>query len=209
MWDTFVEAIRAAMFLAGQACNGSLGAGILVVSLTLRLMLLPLTLRLAARARAHQAAMAALAPELERLRARYAKEPMKYWQEAAELMRRHGIRPADPAALVSMAVQAPVLFALFAAVRQGVGNGVRFLWVRDLAKADIALAILVAALTGLVVSTAPASTQNAQQLQIMLGVAVLGTAVFLWTTASTVALSVGAGAAVSLLQNWLVGRRAA
>ena len=43
----------------------------------------------------------------------------------------------------------------------------------------------------------------------MLGIAVLGTAVFLWTTASTVALSVGAGAAVSLLQNWLVGRRAA
>ena len=209
MWDTFVEAIRASMFLAGQACNGSLGAGVLVVSLTLRLLLLPLTLRLAARARAHQAAMAALAPELERLRARYAKEPMKYWQEAAELMRRHGIRPADPAALVSMAVQAPVLFALFAAVRHGVGNGVRFLWVRDLAKADIALAILVAALTGIAISTAPASTQNAQQVQIMLVVAVLGTAVFLWTTASTVALSVGAGAAVSLLQNWMVWRKAA
>ena len=209
MWDTFVEAIRASMFLAGQACNGSLGAGVLVVSLTLRLLLLPLTLRLAARARAHQAAMTALAPELERLRARYAKEPMKYWQEAAELMRRHGIRPADPAALVSMAVQAPVLFALFAAVRHGVGNGVRFLWVRDLAKADIALAVLVTALTGIAISTAPASTQNAQQVQIMLGIAVLGTAVFLWTTASTVALSVGAGAAVSLLQNWLVRRRAA
>jgi len=43
----------------------------------------------------------------------------------------------------------------------------------------------------------------------MLGIAVLGSAVFLWTTASTVALSAGAGAAVSLLQNWLVGRRAA
>jgi len=45
-------------------------------------------------------------------------------------------------------------------------------------------------------------------MQIMLAVAVLGTAVFLWTTASTVALSVGAGAAVSLLQNWIVRRRA-
>jgi len=67
---------------------------------------------------------------------------------------------------------------------------------------------LVAALTGIAVAT-PASTQNAQQAQIMLGIAVLGTAVFLWTTASTVALSAGAGAAVSLLQNWLVGRRAA
>ena len=208
MWDTFVEAIRAAMFLAGQACNGSLGTGVLVVSLTLRLMLLPLTLRLAARARAHQAAMAALAPELERLRERYAKEPMKYWQEAADLMRRHGIRPADPATFVSLAVQAPILFALFAAVRHGLGNGIRFLWVRDLAKADVALALLVTVLTGIAVASAPATTQNAQQTQIMLTVAVFGTAIFLWTTASTVALSVGAGAAVSLLQNWLVKRNA-
>jgi YidC/Oxa1 family membrane protein insertase len=208
MWDTVVEAIRASMFLAGQACNGSVGAGVLVVSLTLRLILLPLTLRLAARARAHQAAMAALAPELERLRARYGKDPMKYWQEAAELMRKHGIRPADPAALVSMAVQAPVLFALFAAVRQGLGNGVRFLWIRDLAKADWVLALLVTVLTGVAIATAPAGTQNTQQMQIVLCVSVLGTALFLWTTASTVALSVGAGAAVSLLQNRLLARAA-
>jgi len=206
MWDTFVEAIRAAMFVAGQACNGSLGTGVLVVSLTLRLLLLPLTLRLAARARAHQAAMAALAPELERLRARYEKEPMKYWQEAAELMRRHGIRPADPTTFISVALQAPVLFALFSAVRQGLGSGIRFLWIRDLAKADVALAILVTVLTAIAVSTAPSTTPNAQQAQIMLAVAVLGTALFLWTTASTVALSVGAGAAVSLLQNWIVRR---
>lgn len=208
MWETVVEAIRASMFLAGQAC-GSLGTGVLLVSLFLRLMLLPLTLRLAARARAHQAAMARLAPELERLRACYAKDPMKYWQEAAELMRRHGIRPADPATFVSLALQTPVLFALFAAVRQGLGTGIRFLWIRDLARGDVALALLVAALTGIAVATAPASTQNVTQAQIMLGVAVLGTVVFLWTTASTVALSVGAGAAVSLLQNWLVRRRAA
>jgi YidC/Oxa1 family membrane protein insertase len=206
MWDTFVEAIRASMFMAGQACNGSLGTGVLVVSLTLRLMLLPLTLRLAARARAHQAAMAALAPELERLRAQYAKDPMKYWQEAADLMRRHGIRPADPATFVSIGLQAPILFALFAAVRQGLGSGIRFLWIRDLAKSDLALAILVTALTGIAVATAPAATPNTQQAQIMLGIAVVGTAVFLWTTASSVALSVGAGAAVSLLQNWLLGR---
>jgi len=40
----------------------------------------------------------------------------------------------------------------------------------------------------------------------MLLVAVIGTGLFLWSTASTVALSVGAGAAVSMLQNYLVAR---
>jgi YidC/Oxa1 family membrane protein insertase len=191
MWDSIVEAIRASMFIAGQACNGSLGLGVLVVSLSLRLMLLPLTLRLATRARLHQA-----------------KDPIKYWQEAADLMRRHGIRVADPAAFLAIGVQAPVLFALFAAVRKGLGSGVRFLWVSDLAKADVRLALFVTLLTGIAVATAPSAGAQQTQFQVMLTVAVLGTAVFLWTTASSVALSVGAGAAVSLLQNWLLMRRA-
>jgi YidC/Oxa1 family membrane protein insertase len=208
MWDSIVEAIRASMFIAGQACNGSLGLGVLVVSLSLRLMLLPLTLRLATRARLHQAKMAAIAPELERLRALHAKDPMKYWQEAADLMRRHGIRAADPAVFLAIGVQAPVLFALFAAVRKGLGSGVRFLWVSDLARADVRLALFVTLLTGIAVATAPSAPAQQAHAQVMLTVAVIGTAVFLWTTASSVALSVGAGAAVSLLQNWLLMRRA-
>src|SRR5262245_28826947 len=115
MWDSFVEAIRLSMFVAGQACGGSLGSGILIVSLTLRLLLLPLTVRLALRARIHQRRLAALAPELERLRAIYASDPLRYWQEAAAVMKRHGIRPAEPAAVLGMIVQAPILFGLFAA----------------------------------------------------------------------------------------------
>jgi YidC/Oxa1 family membrane protein insertase len=208
MWDSFVEAIRLSMFVAGQACNGSLGAGILLVALTLRLLLLPLTVRLAVRARIHQTRMAALAPELERLRRRYAKDPMRYWQEAREAMRRHGIRPADPAALLGVLVQAALLFALFAAVRTGIGRGVPFLWIKDLAKADLGLAILVTVLTGASIATATASGASHNQTQAMLIVAVVGTGLFLWSTASAVALSVGAGAAVSMLQNWLIARRA-
>jgi len=133
MWDSFVEAIRVSMFVAGQACNGSLGAGILLISLTLRLLLLPLTVRLALRARVNQGKMAALAPELERLREQYASDPMRYWHEVGSVMRAHGVRPADPAAFIGMLIQAPIL-------------------------------------------------------------------------SSSVALSVGAGAAVSLLQNWLIAR---
>jgi len=206
MWDSFVEAIRVSMFVAGQVCNGSLGSGILLVSLTLRLLLLPLTVRLALRARRHQLRMAAIAPELERLRTLYARDPVRYWQEASATMRRHGIRPADPAALIGMLIQAPILFGPFAAVRKGVGRGVSFLWIKDLAKADPRLAILVTVLTGASIATASASGPTQSQAQAMLLIALIGTGLFLWSTASTVALSVGAGAAVSLLQNWLIAR---
>jgi YidC/Oxa1 family membrane protein insertase len=206
MWDSFVEAIRVSMFVAGQACNGSLGAGILLISLTLRLLLLPLTVRLALRARAHQGKMAALAPDLERLRAQYASDPMRYWQEVGSVMRAHGVRPADPAALIGMLIQAPILFGVFAAVRKGLGNGVPFLWITDLAKSDLRLALVVVVVTGLSMIGAPGTSPNPGQARIMLAIAFVGTGLFLWSTASSVALSVGAGAAVSLLQNWLIAR---
>jgi len=206
MWDSFVEAIRMSMFVTAQACGGSLGAGILLVSLTLRLLLLPLTVRLALRARRHQEKMAALAPELERLRALHPKDPGRYWQESSRVMREHGVRLADPAAFLGMLIQAPLLYGLFAAVRKGVGNGVSFLWIKDLAKADLRLALLATLITGASIATASSSGPNQSQAQAMLLVAVIGTGLLLWSTASTVALSVGAGAAVSMLQNYLVAR---
>lgn len=208
MWDSFVEMIRLSVFLAAQACNGSLGSGVLVVSLTLRLTLLPLTLRLAMRARTQQARMAALTPELERLRELYPKDPARYWQEASALMRRHGIRPADPSVILGMMLQAPILFGLFAAVRKGLGNGVPFLWIADLARPDIRLALLVTALTGLSIATTPGTTPNQSPALLALVAGTVGTALFLWTTASAVALSLGAGTLVSMLQNFLVARSA-
>jgi YidC/Oxa1 family membrane protein insertase len=208
MWDTFVEMIRLSVFVAAQACNGSLGSGVLVVSLTLRLTLLPLTLRLAVRARAQQARMAALTPELERLRELYRKDPLRYWQEASALMRRHGIRPADPWTILSLMLQAPLLFGLFAAVRKGLGDGVPFLWITDLARVDIRLALLVTALTGLSIATSPGTTANQGPALVALVAGTVSTALFLWTTASAVALSLGAGILVSMLQNFLVARSA-
>jgi YidC/Oxa1 family membrane protein insertase len=208
MWDSFVEMIRLSVFIATQVCNGSLGGGVLVVSLTLRLTLLPLTLRLATRARAQQARMAALAPELERLRELYRKNPSRYWQEASALMRRHGIRPADPSVIFGLMLQAPILFGLFAAVRKGLGNGVPFLWVADLARPDLRLALLVTGLTGLSIATTPGTTLNQGPALVALVAGTVATALFLWTTASAVALSMGAGALVSMLQNFLVARNA-
>jgi len=207
MWDSFVEAIRASMFVTAQACGGSLGSGVLLVSLALRLLLLPITVRLALRARIHQQRMTALAPELERLRERHASDPLRYWQEASELMKRRGIRPADPAAMLGMLIQAPILFGLFAAVRKGLGSGVPFLWIKDLAKADVRLAVLVTVLTGVSIATASSPGAHQSQAQAMILIAMVGTGIFLWTTASGVALSVGAGAGVSLLQNWMIARK--
>ena len=65
MWASFVELIRVAIFAAAHVCGGSLGAGIIGVSVIVRIALLPLTLRLARQARAQQMRVAALKPALD------------------------------------------------------------------------------------------------------------------------------------------------
>ena len=209
MWAAFVELLRAAIFSAAHVCGGSLGGGILVVSAVVRLALLPLTLKLARRAREQQAKLAALKPEIDALQRRYANEPRRMMQEVRALQERNGIKIFTPGSIVGFAIQMPLLGGLFAAVRNGLGAKVRFLWVADLARPDLTVLLGIAALTAWGVSSSPTpSTQTSQQNMMMLA-AVGATMFFLWSASAAMALSVGAGSAVSVLQNWILNREAA
>lgn len=108
---------------------------------------------------------------------------------------------------VGLRVQAPLLSGLFAAVRGGLGARVPFLWIGDLARPDGWLVSLVALLAG-AVFTIPRQqpspgAPNATAL-VLLGV--VATLVFIWSTSSAVALSVGAGSLVSGVQGLLLSR---
>ena len=206
MWAGFVELLRAAIFAAAHVCGGSLGAGILLVSAGARLALLPLTLRLARRARQQQAKLAELQPDMEALQRRYAKDPGRLMRETRALHAKHGISLVTPSGLVGMAIQFPVLGGLFAAVRTGLGARIRFLWVGDLGRPDGALLLVATALTAWSISSAPSTPGQPTNQTPVLVIAMIATAAFLWTASSAVALSVGAGSLVSVLQNWLLSR---
>jgi hypothetical protein len=66
----------------------------------------------------------------------------------------------------------------------------------------------VCALAGVATLLAPASPGSPVTPKAMTFLVVASTLVFLWTASSAVALSVGAGSAVSVLQNWLLRRDA-
>src|SRR5688500_3974647 len=102
MWSAFVELIRMTIFTAAQVCGGSLGAGILAVSVALRLALLPLTLRVARHARAQGEKLAALRPEIERLQRRHARDRARLMRETQALYAANGIRLLTPAGLVGL-----------------------------------------------------------------------------------------------------------
>jgi YidC/Oxa1 family membrane protein insertase len=207
-WAHLVEALRALIFGVAQVCNGSLGAAVCLVSFALRLALLPLTLRLARRALAHQRRLLALRPELEQIQKRHKNDPEALWSATAALYRRRGVKPIDPAGIFGGLAQAPILGAFFAALRGGIGRGVRFLGIGDLSLSNITLSLLVTAVTigsfALAPSPDPTKRVSLVPLVVMGGV----TLWFLTSTSSLFALATGAGSLVNVLQSLLLRREA-
>jgi YidC/Oxa1 family membrane protein insertase len=208
MWDGFVELLRGTIFSVAHLCGGSIGGGIFLVSAGVRLALLPLTLRLARRAREQQARIAVLKPQIDALRKRFANDPRRLMQETQALYASNGVKMMSPSSLIGIAIQLPVLSGLFAAVRKGLGAKVRFLWVPDLARPESLMILGVTALTAWGTSTAPAAPGQPSTPTALVVVSVVLTLVFLWSASSAVAVSMGAGSFVTLLQNWLLARDA-
>ena len=207
MWAAFVELLRIGIFSAAHVCGGSLGAGIMCVSVVLRLALLPLTLRLARKARDQQERMTALKPQLDALQKRHAADPARLMRETRAIHAENGISFMTLEGFVGFLVQAPLLGGLFAAVRGGLGARVPFLWIGNLARPDALLVSVVALLAGAVFAIPrPQSTPGAPTSLSMVVIGMVATLVFIWSASSAVALSVGAGSLVSGLQNWLLAR---
>ena len=210
MWDGFVELIRMTIFTTASICGGSLGVGIIAVSAALRLALMPLTLRLARQAREQQGRIAALKPQLDALKRRHAKDPARLITETQALYRAKGIRLVTGGGVIGMLVQIPLLGALFAAVRAGLGARVRFLWIGNLALPDALLTVVVTFLAAgaMLLMPRPAAVAGSSHTIVLMLVVAGSTLIFLWSASSAVALSLGAGSLVSGLQSWILARDA-
>ena len=209
MWEGFVDLIRATIFAGSHLFNGSLGASIFFVSAVVRLALLPLTLRAARLAQEQQRRLARLKPELDRLRARHESDPVRFMKESQDLQRANGIRMLPRESLISGLIQFPLLAGLFAAVKNGLGTKVRFLWIADLTRGNILLMSIVVGLTGVANAIVPTTPASSTPSRTMIFIAMSLTLMFLWSASSAVAISFGAGSAVSALQNWILRRERA
>jgi hypothetical protein len=92
-WETALEIVRATLLLLTHLWGGSLGWGIVSLSVLVRLAVLPWTLRAARRSAAMRDKLKALGPELERLKQRHAKDPVALRGALTREYERAGIRP--------------------------------------------------------------------------------------------------------------------
>jgi len=167
LWHAWTDLLGS--ILNTLALDWGLGAGlaIIVVTVAVRLMLMPLTWTLAWRGALRQAQHAKLAPEIARIRERHASEPRAQMEQIAELYRRHGVSLADGKCLLGGLAQIPVIYGLYRALSNAAVGG-RFLWIRDLARPDVLLAIVAALTTAASMAVAPHLSEQTRVMMIVL-----------------------------------------
>lgn len=205
LWNSFVDAI--AQLLSGMAhgLGGSYGLAIIILALGVRLCLLPWTLRAAERGWLQRRAMERLKPQLEQLGKRHADDPLAHAQAMRTLYREHGIGAGMGGGLLTALVQAPLGLGVYSAIRQGLAGAGSFLWIPRLARPDLWLAVLVAALSYAAITFNPAmSSQLKTVLQLL---PVLVSFLVVWHAAAGLGLYWAASSGVNVVQSALLRRR--
>ncbi|WP_123054933.1 membrane protein insertase YidC [Clostridium sp. JN-1] len=115
----------------------SYGVTIILVTLIIRLIILPLNIKQTKSS----IIMSKIQPETKKIQDKYKNDPQKAQQEMMKLYKEKGVNPLG--GCLPMLIQWPIFIALYYVFNnlQGI-NGVHFLWIQDLAKRDIILALL-------------------------------------------------------------------
>jgi len=205
LWSIFIGFFQTGLFLLAQAFGGSVSLAILTISLVFRLALLPVSYALARRTQKNAELLARMQPELKRLQERFRKNPQRLSEETLKLYQKHGYRPLDMTGILGGLVQLPFAAGLYGAISRGLEAGGRFLWIGDIARPDLLLALLVAGLTALSSALAPSLSPQGRALAILLPAAV--TLFFLWKLSAGIGLYWAVSSAVGILQSYLLQRR--
>jgi YidC/Oxa1 family membrane protein insertase len=204
LWSGAVEILRESMVAYAHATNGNLAAGILIVTVLARLALFPLMLRVARASMRHQERLRGIQPQLDAIKARFKNDPVRSAEETRRVFARERIPLVPFGNILCSLAPAPVLIALYSAVRQSVAAGGRFLWIADISRPDRMLAVLVGTLGVAAASLAPVPQGQSRTLMALLPAAV--TMIVLWKMAAGIGLYWGASTVIGGIQSLLTPR---
>jgi YidC/Oxa1 family membrane protein insertase len=202
LWSLFLDLLRVALFALAHVCGGSLGGGIVILSLVVRLALLPLTLRLAVRAHEYTVSLRNLAPALDALRKRHRNDPVALARAQQKLRADKGLGVAPKGTLLGSVVQVPIGAGVYQAIGLSARRAARFLWIGDLSRPDALVASIAAGLAGAAVVAGPSSTSSRVGAALAAGVTFL----VAWRLSAGVGLYWVASNVVGVVQSLLVRR---
>jgi YidC/Oxa1 family membrane protein insertase len=154
IWATWLDLLRS--IVTALAADAGLGLGVAVIAATVlvRGLVLPLAWPVAYRACIRQKKLVKLQPELKALQDRLRAQPEVYLKELTALYQAHGLAMVEVKPFVAGVAQLPLFLGMFQVLRSA-GDGVRFLWIPNLLRPDVALAVIAGLATALMMMANP------------------------------------------------------
>jgi YidC/Oxa1 family membrane protein insertase len=202
-WSMVLDVLRGLLFALSHVFGGSLGLGIIGLSVLVRLVLLPWSLRAARRGHAMRLTLKSIEPRILELKRRHAKNPAKLRAAVLAEYQKAGVNPMRDSGLAITAVQIPIGFALYTVIRSSVTSA-GFLWIANLARPDVLISLIATALS--VVMGLTMATNGAPGSSAMPWIIGLATFFFVFNVSAGLALYWAATSAVGTLQNVLLKR---
>lgn len=149
------------------------GLSIILFTIVVKVLLLPLTIKQTKSTKAMQD----IQPKIQEIQTKYKDKPEKQQQEIMKIYTEAKINPL--AGCLPLLIQMPILIALFSVLREPVTYGVfvdqaqfttaarGFLWIQDLTKPDVILAVLSGATTFLMQTLMMPKDQQQGSMKIM------------------------------------------
>ena len=171
LWSYWLDAIRSLLHLLSSGVGLGTGLGIIALSLVFRGLLLPLSWPAAYRGSSRQKKMARLQPLLQRIKDQFPDNARARAESTMALYRENGLSALDGQSLLAALAQMPIFLGLFQVLRDGANNS-RFLWIANLSRPDIVLALLAGLATMVMMAANPDLPEHIRLILILVPCAI-------------------------------------
>lgn len=181
--------------------NVSYGLAIILMTIIIRVLILPLGVKQIRSS----LIMNKIQPEVKKLQEKYKKDPQRAQKEMMKLYKEKGASPFS--GCLPLLIQWPILLALYYVFNHLTGiNGIGFLWIKDLGKPDIVLAVLsglTTFLSGWLIMPSDDSPQANQSRKMNIGMGIF-MIVISWKLKSALVLYWVVSNLIQIAQNFVV-----
>jgi YidC/Oxa1 family membrane protein insertase len=167
IWAWWLDSLGSIVTALAADAGLGLGLAIVVATVLLRSVVLPLAWPIAYRACIRQKKLAKLQPELRALQDRFRDQPDVYLRKLTELYKANELAVVDTRTFLGAIAQMPLFLGMFQVLRNA-GDGVCFLWVPNLLRPDVALAVIAGLTTALMMAVNPDLPEQVRVFMIVL-----------------------------------------
>jgi len=177
LWNIWVSCISNAIQHIALLFGISEALAIITFTFVARCLLMPISLRSAFAMHKNKMAIERIKPEIEKLRARYRDEPQELSRQTLKIYKKNGFKLLDRLTILNIGIQGVLGLGIFQSLRQMVFAS-KFMWIGNIAKPDVILAILVGVLTYFSMLIMPGTIEN-QTFLLYLIPAIISTVVLI------------------------------